>query len=546
MQKQQQQPMVLAYCRFSSARQAKGNSLERQEQNAQAWCDKRGWKLFDSLNDLGLSAWTGANKKRGRLGELLEKLEAGDIVPGTYLLVEALDRLTREEITNAVSLITRLLDAGLVIVTLTDGKEWTKEGMNAHNIDFLMSVLLLSRGYEESLQKASRLRDTFENARKKQSRKEFGSAPGWLRREDKTDDWSVIEDRAISVQKVFELAALGYGSKAISKVANAEKWPIPTRDTKDKPDIWHGTMPGRLLRMRAVLGEHEYRIMTHAAKKEVKHWQGKRSGIIVEDYYPQIVSDDLWHRARASIETRMTNTRRRDENYFNIWSGLLRCGHCGAMIQRKQESRGGSKAQLICSNKIAGITDCPTGGASKTDYELLSSICSVSGAQMGLGYNKEKLAREVDIARSRLVDLSKGAAGLAEAIAATGGQLPELIRKANELAAEKAKLELEIAGHQAMLANEPNSMLDTSYADKVRAHLYERSAESMQIRAEANSRLRRAVREIWHFAYDVALVDYLDNRRQLVSLGSKTKVERHRPYFALAQAGELFPPLAPV
>lgn len=84
------------------------------------------------------------------------------------------------------------------------------------------------------------------------------------------------------------------------------------------------------------------------------------------------------------------------------------------------------------------------------------------------------------------------------------------------------------------------------YADKVREHLYERSAESMQIRAEANSRLRRAVREIWHFAYDVALVDYLDNRRQLVSLGSKTKIERHRPYFALAQAGELFPPLAPV
>jgi hypothetical protein len=79
MKKQQQQPMVLAYCRFSSARQAKGNSLERQEQNAQAWCEKRGWKLFDSLNDLGLSAWTGANKKRGRLRELLEKLEAGDI-----------------------------------------------------------------------------------------------------------------------------------------------------------------------------------------------------------------------------------------------------------------------------------------------------------------------------------------------------------------------------------------------------------------------------------------------------------------------------------
>lgn len=165
---------------------------------------------------------------------------------------------------------------------------------------------------------------------------------------------------------------------------------------------------------------------------------------------------------------------------------------------------------------------------------------------MGLGYNKDKLAREVDVARSRLIEVSKGAAGLAEAIAATNGQLPELIRKANELAAEKTKLELEIAGHQATLAAEPNSLLDTSYADLVWSKLYEKSPEAMQVRAEANARLRRVVQQIWHFAYDVALVDYFDNRRQLVSLGSKTKVERHRPYFSLAQAGELFPPLKTV
>lgn len=41
------QPRVIAYARFSSARQAKGSSLERQTRNAQKWCQERGWTLDD-------------------------------------------------------------------------------------------------------------------------------------------------------------------------------------------------------------------------------------------------------------------------------------------------------------------------------------------------------------------------------------------------------------------------------------------------------------------------------------------------------------------
>jgi DNA invertase Pin-like site-specific DNA recombinase len=78
-----------------------------------------------------VSAWTGANKRKGKLGVLLELIEAGKVEPGTFLLVEALDRLTQEELTDAVGLVTKLLEAGLVIVTLPDGKEWTKESMNS-------------------------------------------------------------------------------------------------------------------------------------------------------------------------------------------------------------------------------------------------------------------------------------------------------------------------------------------------------------------------------------------------------------------------------
>lgn len=469
-----------------------------------------------------MSAWTGANKRKGKLGVLLELIEAGKVEPGTFLLVEALDRLTREELTDAVGLVTKLLEAGLVIVTLTDGKEWTKKSMNSQKMDFMMSVLLLSRGHEESLMKARRLRETFANARESGSRKEFGSAPGWLSRSNNTEPWQLVEERANAVRRVFELAAQGYGSKAICKIANAEGWPIPTRDTKDKAKIWHGTMPGRLLRMRAVLGEHEYRIMSHEAKKEVKHWRGKRSGILIPDFYPRVISDELWHRARASIATRATASRRRDEHYLNIWSGLLRCGYCGAMVQRKNETRGKSKAQLICSNKIAGITDCKTGAANATDASLLINICSIAGAQMGLGYDKDAIAKKIDVAKSKLIDLSSGAAALAKAIVATSGGLPELIMEAEKLQREKSTLILEIEEAEQKLAMEPNSMLDDSYATKVLSQLYIKDPVAKEVRAECNVRLSRAISAIWHFAYDVAIVSFKNGTVMPVPLSPKT------------------------
>jgi DNA invertase Pin-like site-specific DNA recombinase len=533
------QPRVISYARFSSGRQAKGSSLERQTKNALKWCEKKKWKLDElSLEDTGISAWTGANKSRGKLKTLLDLIEAGKIKPGTYLLVEALDRLTREELMNAVGLVTKLLEAGLVIVTLSDEKEWTKESMNSQKMDFIMSVLLLARGHEESLMKATRLRDTFALAREGLSRKEFGSAPGWLKRNSKAEPWTVIEDRAEAVRKVFELSAQGYGSKAIAKVANDEGWPIPTRDTKDKPIIWHGTMPGRLLRMNAVRGIHEYRIMTHEAKKEVKHWRGRSSGITVPDYYPRIVSDKLWHRARASIASRMTTPRRRDEHYFNIWSGLMRCGRCGAMVQRKNETRGKSKAQLICSNKLAGVTDCPTGAASATDATLLTDICAIAGAEMGLGYDKDEVVQQIEIARSKILDISTAAAGLAKAIVASAGELPELIVEAERLKREKSTLTNEIVEAELKLSLEPNSMLDDSYAMEVMSHLYVKSDKAKAMRAECNGRLSRVVAAIWHYAYDVALVQFKNKTILPVALTTKT-ANGTRPYLTKALSGTL-------
>lgn len=114
-------PRVYSYTRFSSLAQAGGDSVRRQTAAARAWCDARGLQLVEDFADLGVSAFKGKNATEGALGVFMRLAESGKIPEGSFLLVESLDRITRAEITTAVSLMLRIIDAGVKVVTLADG-----------------------------------------------------------------------------------------------------------------------------------------------------------------------------------------------------------------------------------------------------------------------------------------------------------------------------------------------------------------------------------------------------------------------------------------
>jgi DNA invertase Pin-like site-specific DNA recombinase len=85
-----------SYLRFSTPEQERGDSLRRQTSMAEAYADKHGLELdARSYRDLGVPAFRGANADTGMLGEFLELVRAKEIAPGSYLLVESMDRLSR-------------------------------------------------------------------------------------------------------------------------------------------------------------------------------------------------------------------------------------------------------------------------------------------------------------------------------------------------------------------------------------------------------------------------------------------------------------------
>src|SRR6516164_5727831 len=94
--------VAYSYVRFSHPDQAKGDSLRRQTEAAAAWCKKNGVSLdtATTFRDLGRSAYTGAhrtNPDRHALAAFLKLVESGKVPHGSYLVLENLDRLSREE-----------------------------------------------------------------------------------------------------------------------------------------------------------------------------------------------------------------------------------------------------------------------------------------------------------------------------------------------------------------------------------------------------------------------------------------------------------------
>src|SRR3954470_4641161 len=98
--------LAYSYIRFSSAKQAAGDSLRRQVEGTEKVCKRHGWTLDDSLNlrDLGVSAFRGSNVREGALAAFLQAVKNRKVKPGSVLIVESLDRLSRNQVRPALQL----------------------------------------------------------------------------------------------------------------------------------------------------------------------------------------------------------------------------------------------------------------------------------------------------------------------------------------------------------------------------------------------------------------------------------------------------------
>ena len=321
-----------SYIRFSTPEQAEGDSFRRQTELSEEYALKHKLVFDRSLNlrDEGLSAFSGDNRKKGALAVFLRAVESGLVKSGSFLLVESLDRLSRDTLSAQMTLFMELVNAGITVVTLTDEQVYNKQTIDADISRLMLSLVIMMRSHEESLMKSRRLVAVWQQKRRDVGTEKLTSVcPHWLVLNVDRKSFRVLEERAKLVRRIFQMSIDGTGQASIAKILNREKAPTWGRNKG-----WHMAYIHALLRNRAVLGEFQSR------RRETR---GKRVYVSVadpvKDYFPAIVDQLMWQRAQARKQT--STPGRFNQSRGNLFSRLAYDGYSGAPM--RHIGRGYSK-----------------------------------------------------------------------------------------------------------------------------------------------------------------------------------------------------------
>ena len=312
-----------SYVRFSSLRQFDGDSLRRQTALRDAYLAKHNLILDDSLNysDLGVSGFTGKHAQSGGLSQFLDAIKRGLVKPGSLLIVENLDRLTRQKPIKAVALFTEIVEAGVKIVTLQPQREYTADDSES---DFMDGVYELMRGHRESKRKSDLGSATWDRKRKQITDKPLTKQlPAWLTISN--NKVVPIPESVDVIKLIFKLAIDGHGSVAITKKLNAQG--LHLGDGTRRITVWNKPYVARTLVNRQVLGEFQHHTGKPGNRKPI--------GDVVFDYYPRIISDADFYKVQNGLASRKmytAGTGRTGKNVANLFTGLITDANDGSLM----------------------------------------------------------------------------------------------------------------------------------------------------------------------------------------------------------------------
>ena len=290
-------PKAYSYIRMSTPEQLKGDSVRRQQKATEDFIRDVGLELTDIIHDHGVSAFKGKNAEFGALSNFLHLAETGVIEVGSYLIVESLDRLTRQNIFEATALLSRIIGLGINVVTLIDRRVYSSETLQRNQMDLMIASITMMRAHEESRTKSVRLSAAWENKRNiaRSGLVTKHKLPQWLKYSTDGQKIEVVDDRAKLIRKAFELSRDGWGVYSIAKYFNDKNFP-----TWGGASIWQESYLKKLLNNRSMLGEYRpYKLLTEKYKK---HRIPDGSPIL--GYYPQVVDSVLFYEAKDSMVKR--------------------------------------------------------------------------------------------------------------------------------------------------------------------------------------------------------------------------------------------------
>jgi DNA invertase Pin-like site-specific DNA recombinase len=393
---------AFSYLGMSTDVQLKGDSRRRQLEASREYADRHGLVLVeeDQLEDIGVSAFDGTNIRGGPLGRFLTAVNEGKVAPGSYFLVESLDRLSRQQILEAQRVFLSIVQAGINLVTLSDGRVYSKD--TTELADLIMALLIMSRANEESQIKKQRLESAWKKKRILAPKRPMTAiCPAWLRLSHDRSKFEIVPERARVVESIFRKAASGLGMYAITAALNKDNVAPFGR-----ANGWHKSYVAKILNNRAVLGEFQPHV-----KVDMKRHP---DGVPVTGYFPAVVSEELFYNATAGRVSRTKSGRgRKGPAVSNLFSGLLRCAYCNHRMRfenKGQPPKGGR--YIVCDQAMRHLA-CVRARWRYDDFEK-SFIAFVSEIDFDSilaaredTHGRRELEGEIDALRGKIAEIQR-------------------------------------------------------------------------------------------------------------------------------------------
>lgn len=433
-------------------------------QYAARWAQEHGLQLDASLSlrDEGLSAYHQQHVKSGALGAFLAAVESGRIAPGSVLIVEGLDRLSRAEPIQAQAQLAQIVNAGITVVTASDGKAYSREHLKANPMDLVYSLLVMIRAHEESDTKSKRVLASIRRqcqgwlAGTYRGLIRNGKDPVWVQLVE--GQWQLIPERVEAVRYGLDLYRRGYSARKAVQ-ALAERGMSLTGRGPQSLQIY------RLIHQRALLGEKEL---------QVDGEQFRLPG-----YYPALLSLDEWQDLQALAAGRGRRQAHGPVPHVVTGMRITVCGYCGASMvgqnigTRRRDENGlmhDGHRRLNCTSYHRD--GCPVAGSTSVApvERAIMNYCSdiINLRALYGGDRSTTLRATLATARAALQKVTAQLEQLTDAMlqaAADGGTPLTFVKRARALEADQAELQAKVDAAERELAAAARS--DLSGADSV-------------------------------------------------------------------------------
>lgn len=491
-------PLAYSYIRFSTKDQLQGDSLRRQTELSERYCEEHGLTLVESYQDLGHSAFKGSHADTGALSEFLSLVKSGGIKSGSYLLIESFDRLSREKARTALSRLNDLIDDGIVVVTLADNKRYDE---SSDTMDIMYSLMIMGRAHEESQMKSQRLSAAWSAKRKEAQDSKApltSKCPAWIELVD--GKYQLIADRAMVVRDIVDMTLSGIGRGSITRSLNRSGVKPFGRGQK-----WWDSYIQKILESPALYGTYQPKA------------GGVADGAPIENYYPAVITKDMFYKMRAARATPLSKGRKGKE-FSNLLSGIATCFKCGSNMTyvNKGKPPKGQK-YLACTNKQGGL--CKSKYARYDHIEIIT-LLAMTKIDVSRIVEPEKAGGKKGDIEHAIDELDKRIANFTEVIGSGSIAVIDALKKA-EL--EKARLKEEL--EQLSVQEHSKSPLN-----QVQGVIYELKSKTgpdlYRLREQLHRLLRGAVAsyviDADNKSVDIKLKDYNDVSATLCDINGWT------------------------